>query len=259
MKRAILRTRSYLGIPPAIAAICFSVLIAGYGPVETWEEKLEAEEMAIFLSGKLRAPAEMTRQIMEELRDIRATYKEEIGEDALERIQFKPRWSTDRIRIILDAEAHKLYDNGQYHQWDKLNRIYGVAKIITFGEDFNCMVLSFGHHYHPGRLAEEYIKLDGIIYASANTLSDIERSSTIYAHVEGNNSTYVFYDQMSETYSNFLIFVFNEQHKPVLVGSYNSETDDEKPDWWPDAWLIFEENFRLSLLPELLDTPGSSD
>jgi hypothetical protein len=68
----------------------------------------------------------------------------------------------------MEQQALQELKAGNYHEWDSLNRIYGIDSIIIRNEYFGWVRLTSKEHINPFVVAFEYSKLRGIEGASAN-------------------------------------------------------------------------------------------
>jgi hypothetical protein len=138
---------------------------------------LEAQQVALEVSGQLRPLADLTQQILNDLAVIRAAFPEVAG------IRYRPRAAADEIIVGLTDEAAEQFQAGQYHALDELNELYGVIEIRPhLGSLVSFILLRFNQVYNTELLADIYEQAspEGLRYAESNyTIGD---GPTIYAN-----------------------------------------------------------------------------
>jgi hypothetical protein len=124
----------------------------------TAEDTAEAHDVALYLSGEMRAPSELRTAVMYELAAIRklpAETTEFVG------LRFQAPWEAGTIRVCLDSVSALAVAAGEYQAWDKLNRTLGLVSFeLTYSDWY--YRLTFDGDLHPIRLAESYLALPGI-------------------------------------------------------------------------------------------------
>jgi hypothetical protein len=138
---------------------------------------VEAQMIAINISGQLQAPQDLTQQILNDLVIIRATYPEQAY------ISYFPLYVPKKMIVGLTDEAVEEFKAGNYHGLDSLNEQYGVVEIEPrfYGNGLNFILLTFGDVYNMELLSDIYKKANpyGLDYAEPDHV--IGDSSTIIA------------------------------------------------------------------------------
>jgi Ca2+-binding RTX toxin-like protein len=117
----------------------------------------DAELMAMELSGEVLPPADLYRQIFEDLEAIRQAHP------AMTAITHRPRWVPGELVIGLTDEGMKQYRNGQHQGLNSLNDQYGIAEIEE--RSGPSLRLRFQQAYNPEYLASLYEAVEGVGYA----------------------------------------------------------------------------------------------
>ncbi len=154
------------------AAILIIVLLT---PVFTSADPLlEAQMLALDISGELLPPEELTQRILEDLAAIRAAYPE------VTNIHYRPNYEPSQMLVSLTDEAFAQYLQGQYHAWDELNAAYGAIDFAA-SSFVKIVLLKFDKIYNMELLSDIYEQahIDGIIHAQPNYLYG--DGNTIYA------------------------------------------------------------------------------
>ncbi len=84
----------------------------------------EAQVMAIFYSGEMRPPEDLTRQISHELTLLRDTWQDSIPDV---NIPFMPPWTIGLVRMNVDDTAFSDIITGDNRRWDSLCDYLGVS------------------------------------------------------------------------------------------------------------------------------------
>lgn len=161
---------------------------------------LEAQLIALDLSGELRPPADLTGRIMDDLAAIRAAYPDETRvikvpdnvavtfdsegtltppdplqfAEVVTHIRYMPSAAPNQLIVGLTDEAMAQFNAGQYHELDALNTLYGVIDIdmgpTIGGTSLAIMLLTFDQNYNTQVLADLYIQaqLWGLRSAESN-------------------------------------------------------------------------------------------
>lgn len=121
---------------------------------------VEAELIALCLSGQVVAPDSLSNQILSDLSTIRSTYGDDFKR--VKQIGFRPPWIESCLIVSFDDTTAQQVANGEYHDWDELNQRYQVTKIDTTHVAHSGYVkLYFENTLHPFRLGELYAILPG--------------------------------------------------------------------------------------------------
>jgi hypothetical protein len=127
-------------------------------PSLTPRESEEAEEAALWLSGSLVAPQELYEIVRDDLALIRATYRDSIPQ--VDTVSFQPYLMSNWVGIELSPDAYQQYTQGEYHDWDSLNTLYGLTQTRPGIHEF--LYLIFSGRYNTVRLAELYKTLPSV-------------------------------------------------------------------------------------------------
>jgi hypothetical protein len=202
---------------------------------------VEAQSMAVWISGEIRPPASLTRRIDRHLTLIRTRYEDEI--ESLGEIRFRPAWLPGSILLGLDEASRTEVASGTYNSWDTLNELYGATFRYHTG---SLMARGFveirsTEILHSGRLAAEYRTLPGVRYSHPNNL--VGDGSNIYPGLEGSRARYLFRKGGGDcpsgcTENEYWYFIMDDE-KVAYVGSWNDQTP--LPSWWPEARELIEQ------------------
>ncbi len=186
------------------AALVFPILASQASALvyttDDWQ-LLEAQLIALDLSGELRPSADLTGRIMHDLAAIRAAYPDETRvikvlanqflpydsegnlilpddpwqyEEVVTHIRYMPSAAPNQLIVGLTDEAMAQFNVGQYHELDALNALYGVIDIAIGptigGTSLAIMLLTFDQNYNTQVLADLYIQaqLWGLRSAESN-------------------------------------------------------------------------------------------
>ncbi len=152
---------SAVGLVSCIAFACGGAKADPVGP----NELLEAQQIALELSGDLRPPEDLTELVQNDLASIRAAYPQ------IADISYRPIASPDQIIVGLTDQAMQQFRNGQYHELDQLNALYGVIEIDDPFHRISAIILNFDQVYNTPLLADLYLQDDppGMRYAEPNS------------------------------------------------------------------------------------------
>ncbi len=152
------------------AILGLTIVITGSGgPAQAGDpdpdDLLEAQLIALELSGDLLPPTDLTQLILGDLAAIRDTNPQVAD------IRYRSITTPDQIIVGLTDQAMADFRNGLYHELDSLNTLYGVVDI----QDFNLspvIVLTFDQIYNTSALADIYVQSnpDGLRYAEPNLI-----------------------------------------------------------------------------------------
>lgn len=123
----------------------------------------EAEKMAMYFSGELRAPHELTKRISRELKLIRDAWQDSVP---VVKRQFYLPWTPDTaLNIWLDDTTFESVKAGNNLAWDSLTKELKMTSVRYPHEWLteNYMVaLFFSDKFHLYRLAEAFIGFPGV-------------------------------------------------------------------------------------------------
>ncbi len=201
----------------------------------TAEDYVEAELVALCLSGELIAPDDLSSQVLGDLAEIRSIYIEKYS--SFSRIRFEPPWIPSCLIISFDSATAQQVANDEYHSWDQLNESYEVINIDTSSIRNDWVVLNFRDRLHPRRLAEIYGTLPGVIYAEPDFWGG--DSSRVYPRQTYRGITYLFYEGWGDCPAgciNKIYWYFGiGYNRPAFIGYWNPQEDPREPDWWRAA------------------------
>ncbi len=204
----------------------------------TFEDRAEADVIAICLSGAITAPQGLSRRVLADLAEIRSRFGEEFGQ--INAIRFKAPWDPSRVTLHFDSETSQLVAKGQYHAWDELNQRFQVSN-IELREDY--AKLSFKGQLHAHRVSELYEELPGIRYANMAFLMD---GSRLYpSGQEMSEMRYLFKYAWGDCEAGcimgeFWYFIVSASGETRFVGNWDPYKEPQVPDWWADAKLNIE-------------------
>lgn len=142
-----------------ISALIIALFAASAPAADYSDPLVEAQLIALELSGELTPPADLTQQVLEDLAAIRAAYPQ------VAHISYRLPFSPDQIIVGITQQAMQQFQNGQYHALDELNATYGVVEIATKFDRFS-LKLKFDRVYNTQLLCQIYsaANLDGVRY-----------------------------------------------------------------------------------------------
>lgn len=224
---------------PILIAALFG-LIAGCGEESPTTQGVpvlqtsESDHLALWVSGELTAPAELSLQIARDLHRIRTEFGT-IYPPVHHR--FVSQWGgyDSGISITFDASTWNAFRGGSYHAWDELFGRFGTPRIQVL-ETVKELFLYFDERYHPQRLADLFRALPGVVRCGA--LGLLGDYSNVYASVLREPRRYLFMEGSGDcpagcTKRHFVYFRFVGDHL-TFVGSYDG-FQRPPPAWWPEA------------------------
>ncbi|MEW5803362.1 MAG: hypothetical protein AB1847_14810 [bacterium] len=152
---------------------------------------LEAEVLAMEISGELLPPPSLYAQIHADLMAIRRAYPQVAS------VQNCGRWVPGELIIVLTKEATAQWVNGSFHGFDVLNAFYGPATVKPLSVSFiswgfpAILLLKFSRPYNPECLAQIYSHADGVLsvsyngYAGDNDFIKVDFPFYTFSHGEG--------------------------------------------------------------------------
>lgn len=217
--------------------------IIGSGSEATPEDREEAQQMAIYLSGELAPPTWLTHRISVGLHAIRDKYGAEF--DMLSDVRFKPPWVPSRILVAVTAETHAMILSGEYHEWDHLNQELRMMEWATHSQP-GWFVLNFEGMKHPERLIEAYEGLPGVFVATYEEFGT--EWPNVFPNLVLDELSFLFWEPWCPAparicRTNDYVFVVWEGERLVLRGAWQPETDPFEPRWWPEANVNIERYF----------------
>ncbi|MEM8947555.1 MAG: hypothetical protein AAGD11_20445 [Planctomycetota bacterium] len=127
------------------------------------DSAIEADLLAVEVTGQLLPSEALAEQIQGDLAVIRNTYP------AFADIRVRPYWMPGELLVGLQPTAFAQYENGTFTGFDPLFASLGVPDIQAYSFQ-PTLVLDFGRVYHGERLAELFDNIDGVRYAEPNYL-----------------------------------------------------------------------------------------
>lgn len=148
------------------------------GPPITCDTGIDAELLAMELSGALRPPPELYDQLYDDLTAIRQAFPD------MNSICHRARWAPGELLVTLTAGAWEQFQSGNYHGLDDLNAQYGPVEITILASFMHLLSLQFEEWYNPEYLAPLYAAAEGVVSARPDLKlgdgSDIQVSLPVY-------------------------------------------------------------------------------
>ncbi len=166
---ARLRTSLIIGVLLVVIAACSNHPFSPNSKtlLDPPKGNVDADVMALCLSGELTAPDDLYDQLDRDLQFLRSTYGGTVPK--INQISFRPPWVVSCLLIAFTDASAVLVSQGTYHAWDQLNERYHLKNIDAQSIATSKMaVLNFDGRLHPRRLAELYKGLPGVLYAEPN-------------------------------------------------------------------------------------------
>ncbi len=201
----------------------------------------EAELAALWLSGDLKAPHYLYRDIKRDLNIIRNVWREKIPETE---IKFRPIWAPSTLGLKFDDTTFESIKAGEYHGWDELNQNYGL-KNIRIEPTF--VILSFHGRLNSMVLYEAYSDLPGFDFGG--TIGDWMDMPRLFIYDANRNLKYFFRDAWGdcsatcrfESFNYFEVVDGFTFHRGAWYPYYQSDYDD--PPAWYDTLIMARDNF----------------
>jgi hypothetical protein len=219
---------------------------------------VEAQQMALFLSGQLQPPGNLSLQIDRELQGIRGGFASSYP--VLDSLNFLCPWIPGMILVQFTPEAAQQIRTGSYHAWDENNQSLGLSWFHLSAYDslrVYFVTLSFTPLLHPRRLAELYSTLPGALDAGPG--GGYFDHSNVYPRQTGQGMSYLFRKAWGDCESGCIASEFwyftLENGAPHFVGHWAPLQDPTPPAWWPEARLNREAFDAERRYRPLLRTP----
>jgi hypothetical protein len=202
----------------------------------------EAELAALWLSDEALVPQELAWDLQNKLALLREKYSAEIPEVNTE---FKFPAETKSILAEMDPYAMLQVQWGTYHEWDSLNRFYGLDTIIIKDASQAYLKLKFKEQINPFIVASRYSNLPGFEYAEANTLSG--DGPNIYPWIVDNRIVFLVREAWGDcpagcVHSKFWYFK-TDSTTINLVGEFEFDREwlmnQIYPPWWEEIWPAY--------------------
>jgi hypothetical protein len=210
---------------------------------------IEAETMALILSGELTAPQELYEGIRSELSEIRAKYGDVMtaNKRPLGDIRFWLHWEVSQLILEFEEPYLTQVREGRYTGWNDLNAALDLAQIDALVTRF--FLLRFHGVLNTCRLIPLYRDLPGVTGATRNSLSG--DSATIFPRETGSGRTYVFREAWGDCPAGcinqeYFYFVKGDEGYE-LVGKY--APPEPPPSWWDEADMNLVEYNELANCP----------
>lgn len=195
----------------------------------------EAEEAALWLSGRLIAPQGLYETVRDDLAAIRGEHLGAIPDLA---ITFFPPWSVTEIIVLPDDATWDRIHNGEPNAIDELNAIYHATAMdsLRITSHYVVAVIEFEGRLHPGLLAAIYDDADGVVYAQPNGY--VGDRSNVYPWEHGGRMTYLFRrgagDCPAGCTENEFWYFRRGSAGTEFVGHFLMGADP-LPEWWDEA------------------------
>lgn len=129
-------------------------------------ENVEADQMAIFLSGELTAPEELYARLRDDLARVREEYGDEVTANTdrvshVGDVEFQLPWVPSKVLVAFEAAWADSVREGNYPYWDALNAALGAVSISSLGS-FDYVVIRFEPLLNPCVLGSFYRDLPGV-------------------------------------------------------------------------------------------------
>ena len=153
-------------------SICLASLVCLIFASNSWGQRLdvwndprvEAEYLAVEITGELRPPVRLADQIQADLAAIRSAFPDFAD------VRVLPDWMPGEVLAGLTASAYSDFKHGSFTGFDHLYATLGIPE--TRAHDFGQWVhLQFGQVYHGVRLAELFQPVSGVRYAEPNGIA----------------------------------------------------------------------------------------
>jgi hypothetical protein len=203
---------------------------------ESPRSDVEAELMALWITGKVVAYRTDYDRIRNSLARVRSEYGDSIPFLNLQ--QFVYPMSESAIPVFLDSSAVVQFRDGEYSDWDSLNTLYRLSDTDTsqLGSQ-GFIYLTFEPRLNPWLLLEYYRDLPSITAAGA----DIRKGDrpNVYPWFDGDDETFLFRKALGDCdggceYNKFWYFrVVGTTIE--YMGEYAPDDGDPVPAWWGEA------------------------
>lgn len=131
---------------------------SGRGDGDTYEADLaEVRQMALLLSGELRAP----RNVMDHIHTDMLMIREHLKGTKFRDIRFEPRWTPGCLVLTVDYETGVLIRDGRYGGWKELHEDVLPSSVEQDFDDYRVTV-RFGGDINVLALGDLYMELPGI-------------------------------------------------------------------------------------------------
>ncbi|MCA9726996.1 MAG: hypothetical protein R3E12_16225 [Candidatus Eisenbacteria bacterium] len=213
----------------------------------------EAQTLALYLTGDLYPPAELSAQLDNELAAIRTRFRDQFP--MLESIHFQLQVANELI-LRFDPETAASIQAGEYHGWDDLNKRYPADVVLSYGfERFRTLSLRFRALLNPRRLVGTYRSLPGLEHAGTN--GQFNFVSHLYPRATDRGMTYLFQSGWGDCPAGC---IFNEYwYFTVEDGEvefvFHARPENPTPERWNEARRNIEEYEAFYDQPQRTDSP----
>jgi hypothetical protein len=200
----------------------------------------EAMVMALYLSGELRPPYELTLTVERDLEQIRSGFAAEYP--AVDTLFFRPQWLPSRISVRFDEVTAQKVIDGDYQGWDTLNRRLRVTDIELDHPYAGGVtaVLLFQELLNTQRLQKMYERLPGVVHTGF-FIGNWNPYPNVFPRITETGMSYLFLDAWGDCVAGCIHLEYwyfvSDGDAPVFVGTWNRYGGSPEPDWWPEAKL----------------------
>jgi hypothetical protein len=202
------------------------------------EDSLEAEEFAIWFSGKLVAPPDVVDQLLFSLNYLRFAYSDSIAiyPDIKEvlGVRFMAPWPFGKLLVKFDGATTELVKNNQYAGWNNLAPALRPDTILNYLNTFEVFSYGFNEKYNPIRLAEIYKALPGVLFAEPDGIFFLDGTFPMFPGILDGELSYLFPQMAKYAPAGGFLYFRYINGKPLYLGQWNGHASS-RPGWWEEA------------------------
>ena len=212
-------------------------------------EDAEAELMAVYVSGNLRAPYDLYQTIHADIDTVRSQWVDSLSvwDDCLscptfDTPLFYPVWIPSKTKLRITDSLRKAIQLGSSTQWqtlmDSLRFDSAYWRQSPLDSNIWSLTLYFEGRQHAARLAEHFVGFPGVrrVGPAGGRLGG--RTEFIPAFTESTRG-YIYYfgwgDCFSGCMSRRTVYFEMQDDSAIHIGNYEREVDgDDPPQWWTE-------------------------
>lgn len=196
--------------------------------------RIEAEQAALFYSGQLEPPLELTKQIGRELAIIRDTWLDSIPEV---RIKFLLPWRVSHVHMRFDDTAYANIVDSQNAAWGSLCDALNVTYYTFLPPEFRWVGITSNRQMNSLRLGEYYVHFPGINYIHTSEIPH-DYPPHFVRFDDFGTSKYYFRTWCMPYVLHTLHYFMVENDSARFMGRFAScyEAYDSLIDAWPHGW-----------------------